>query len=365
MNCKKLWSREVIEGCCTKSFRDQTFKKHRENILFEREKCLFPATQETVVQKMKEREYDQKIKELNEKIAKLQHSVYMLQREKSAIMTNTTSTTERKEFIKKCPVENCKGFLSTQWNCDLCKNKICSNCSEIKGEEHVCLEANVETTALLKKDTKSCPSCGQLIFKISGCDQMWCPGCHVAFNWKTGKIETGAVHNPHYYEFQRQNGTLTRVQGDVPCGGLPSHAELFGFMRSSVLKYENRQLLENIHRLVEHVRAIEIKNINENNLDIRVKFMMNEIDEGNFKLTLHKREKHREKTRDKNNVLTMFCDVTQDYLRQLMTKQIQVDEFFKTMETLRDYTNTSLETVNKRYGSKARLFINDRWITWR
>ena len=41
MQCKNAWNREFMDGACTKSF----CKNHRENILFEREKSLLPATQ--------------------------------------------------------------------------------------------------------------------------------------------------------------------------------------------------------------------------------------------------------------------------------------------------------------------------------
>ena len=50
---------------------------------------------------------------------------------------------------------------------------------------------------------------------------MWCVECHQAFSWKTGLVDTGVVHNPHFYEFQRNNnGTVARAPGDVLCGGL-------------------------------------------------------------------------------------------------------------------------------------------------
>jgi hypothetical protein len=100
---------------------------------------------------------------------------------------------ERKQFIRKCPVTDCRGFLSTRWKCDVCENYICIDCNEIKkGDDHVCDPNAVETMKLLKSDTKPCVKCGAMIFKISGCSQMWCPDCHTAFDWNTGKIVSGA-----------------------------------------------------------------------------------------------------------------------------------------------------------------------------
>ena len=75
------------------------------------------------------------------------------------------------------------------------------------------------TAELLSKDTKPCPKCSIPIHKLEGCDQMWCTQCHTGFSWKRGTIEN-RIHNPHYYEWQRQNngGQAPRNPGDFECG---------------------------------------------------------------------------------------------------------------------------------------------------
>jgi hypothetical protein len=133
---------------------------------------------------------------------------------------------EKKKFIMACPGEECKGFLSTGYKCGLCENFACKDClislGKTKNDDHVCNEADKSSAELIRKETKGCPGCGERIYKISGCDQMFCTACHCAFSWKTGSIETGIVHNPHFYEIQRQGGTIMRNVGDVPCGGMPT-----------------------------------------------------------------------------------------------------------------------------------------------
>jgi hypothetical protein len=41
------------------------------------------------------------------------------------------------------------------------------------------------------------------------------------FSWKTGEIEQGRIHNPHYIEFLRRQKIDTREVGDMYCGGIP------------------------------------------------------------------------------------------------------------------------------------------------
>ena len=85
-----------------------------------------------------------------------------------------------------------------------------------------------ESAKLIKQETKPCPTCGVRIYKISGCDQIWCVECKVAFSWKTGIIDKGVIHNPHFYEHMKNNnnGIAPRNPHDEVCGGLISVYQL-------------------------------------------------------------------------------------------------------------------------------------------
>ena len=83
--------------------------------------------------------------------------------------------------------------------------------------QHTCNPDVRATAQLLDNDTRPCPRCSSLIHKIDGCDHMWCTQCHVSFSWDKGTIETSR-HNPHYYEWQRQQGDVRRNFGDFECG---------------------------------------------------------------------------------------------------------------------------------------------------
>ena len=44
-NCDKEWTRKHLAQTMTKTFIANDLKKHRENILYDKERALFPATQ--------------------------------------------------------------------------------------------------------------------------------------------------------------------------------------------------------------------------------------------------------------------------------------------------------------------------------
>lgn len=119
----------------------------------------------------------------------------------------TYATKKTKEgFVLRCANQECRGFLMNGWKCNLCNAETCDKCYEVvDSADHVCEKDRVETIAMINKDTKPCPSCGEGISKVDGCDQMWCIKCHTAFSWNTGKIENQYIHNPEFFRYNRDH----------------------------------------------------------------------------------------------------------------------------------------------------------------
>jgi hypothetical protein len=242
MNCKNQWTTKFLVESLNRSYIDNDYKKHRKNLLVEREISRTPELM-VLVERTKlveeeykelaliEEDYEKMRKMLNEKriaIGEKQARIYRIKNGEDA------EKDERKKFIMPCPGDDCKGYLSTQYKCQLCKLYVCPDCFEIIGytkeDDHTCKEDNLKSAELIKKETKGCPQCGVRIFKISGCDQMWCTECKVAFSWTSGKVILNAViHNPHFYQYMQNNssgGVAPRNPGDVLCGGLLAHTNL-------------------------------------------------------------------------------------------------------------------------------------------
>ena len=344
MHCQNLWSREFLITATNITFVNTTYKNHRENILFEREKAFLPAAQQQAVIELERRKIVNKLTDIRNQIERLKSEEIMLLRTLRQLTNdNVNDNRNVSQVIRKCPIPNCRGFLSPNWICDLCSSTICKKCNELKTEDHECDPEAVETMKLLSRDTKPCPNCGTMIHKTSGCSQMWCPNCHVAFNWNNLRIETGVVHNPHYYEFQRNMNILPRNPQDIVCGGIPP---LYHFRRSTdnIIQY---------HRLTQHMQIVEVPHFNMDDGDLmilRIKYLLNDISEKDWKFQLQKIEKRREKCREISDIVRMFVDTSSELFRQYISNVISTEgEFTEYLNKLKEYFNGNMEPIAKRY----------------
>ncbi len=373
MNCKKTFNYDFVSNNCTSIFITKHLKTHRENILFDREKSLLPETQPYVVVEHRKKEINNDIKvladqryELQRKIRALDTQINVLYSTMSRVRIDNVSdepADERKKFIRKCPMNDCRGFLSSQWKCGSCESKICNLCNEEKVNDHRCNPENVASMELLNKDTKPCPSCGTMIFRISGCPQMFCVDCHTAWDWNTSRVISGVIHNPHYYEFINRGGGSNRNHADIPCGGLPDAHQL----RQTIIGvYGNNpstpSFLLNFHQAITHIEHHELRHhvINngiEVNRPLRVKYLMNQLSEIDFKSILQQNEKRREKTIAFHNIYQMFVNVSSDILRQIVLfcrdntrgQRTFFDENILLINNLIIYFNENIKKIGKQY----------------
>ena len=132
------------------------------------------------------------------------------------------------KFIKACPAEGCRGFLSEGFKCALCSLEICKDCHAPLKPGHVCDLQIVASVKALTAESKPCPNCSAAISKVDGCDQMWCTQCHTTFSWRTGQKEEGTTHNPHYYEWMRRSGIpIPRANAGCAPARFPSYQAIY------------------------------------------------------------------------------------------------------------------------------------------
>lgn len=392
MHCNKVWEREFVDDNLTMTYRTGDYKKHRENVLLDREIALMPATQHRAEQiKSADKMEKEVISPLNEQLRKLYEEEAVIKRQISKVqglrmdanyqihLLRTGQVDKSKvkaevNFIRKCPDSDCRGFLSTAWKCGLCSKWACPECHELKGEnrdaEHTCNPDNVATAKLLAKDSRPCPGCATIITKIEGCDQMWCSQCHTAFSWRTGQKETGVVHNPHFYEWQRkQNGGVApRVAGDIACGGVPAYHEVRA--RTTGLLAKEAELVMNFHRVLNHVQHAELARYHNvfnqaDNEDLRVQYLLGNINADTLKLSVQAKEKKREKERAVRRALEVLVQAGVDILRRIMAAT-DVDEkrtIMNELDALRIYINELLAKIHMRMKLSVHQYKSN-WDTW-
>jgi hypothetical protein len=386
MNCKNAISYDIFMNITDKTWRLKTYKTHRETILWEREQSKLPATVQHLQKRHDCHKLENKIKDLYKIIHECNDKIRDLKIQQQIIMnTETTTTTditqntdtEKPKFswTYKCPTENCRGFLNQDFECILCSHSFCEHCLiQVDGDEayvfHECDPALVETMKEIQKTSKPCPTCGQVISKISGCDQMFCTDCGTAFSWNTGQKETGVIHNPHaFHYFQThpeereayenilRNGGANGCRG--PCPSYRNmHDPAFGdipHVRDYVHRVYN-VLQFSLPRYDEYLRREGNKN-----LDIRIRYLENEMDEKNFKKILHTREKKRNYIQQIYPILLSTYQVFGGYLWGLVDNiqnKNAVNDILEQFNRLRAETNEILENVSVEFGYKTSVYIN-------
>jgi hypothetical protein len=362
MNCKKEWNRKILVNKFSKKFVDKDYKQHREQCLLESERALLPATQPLVEEIRRKKIIKDEMRKIKDEIRNLTRRYIVLEGELRNDNNNNVEK-ESRVFIRHCPNGECNGFLSNQWKCGLCEMWACSNCHEVKGKtrdvEHVCRQENIETAKLIEKETRPCPSCASPIFKIDGCNQIWCTQCHTAFSWTTGKIET-TVHNPHYYEWLRRSGRENeRNPLELQCGREIDN----NFVRKLSRMNGDNNALDTCRGLI-HMRLVEVPRYTgdrlRNNENLRVRFMMKEITEDKFKSLLQKRDKDMNKKHEVSNVLGMYLisatDIMYRYIDELKNGKCEFKTYDAELLGLRKYANQCLKDISDVYNCKTITF---------
>ena len=388
--CNKEWTRQFLSKNFTKTFINNEYKKHREEVLYNHERSLLPATQPIVEREIRREHLSSEIIKYKNELYILKAKIMNLENERfrlNGVDNSTNILIERSAFVRACPDEECRGFLSTQWKCGICQKWTCPNCHIIKGHqricEHTCNPDDVATAELLARDTKPCPKCGTGIFKISGCDQMWCTQCHTAFSWRTGNIENN-IHNPHYYEWLRRtnNGHVPRNPLDNPCGERRINNYTYDNMCSSILRkirklntINDATLISNLKELNTNLQVI-CRNIMHlryhiipkyqfnpiiNNQRLRIRFMRNQITEDKFKILVQQSDKKHQKLREISNLLQLLHDTTSDIILRF-SEEISSPDWTYNLDTINEidpivnYANECFVDIGKTYDSKVITF---------
>ena len=268
---------------------------------------------------------------------------------------NNGAKKHRTEFVKKCGDPECRGFLSTRWKCGLCEKSTCIDCHEVKvdGVDHVCDQNCVATIKLLTTDTKNCPGCQSGITKIDGCDQMWCTHCQTGFSWSTGKIEM-KLHNPHYYEWRRQNGGLDREPGDNQQCVTPQ--DIITLLIASDLGRDQLDILIEKCRRCIHISAYNNNPQVPNYQSDRIKYLNQTIDAEEFKSTLIRVSKAYSKKQELYTVYELLVTTFTDIMRRFCD-DLESETILNELNTIVDYVYVCFADIAYSYGCISKHVI--------
>ena len=380
MHCRTGLDDVFLIGNLNQSWFKVDYRTRRRELLWEREQAKLPEAMEAIE---REQEADRLVAEaglIRKRILELKKQVRELDREEAALLQvaervrggETRKRAAKTAFLVGCSWHDCRGYLNEDYTCKLCERKTCRKCLSPEEESHECDPDAVSTAALLRKETKPCPGCGEGIQKISGCDQMWCLSCHTAFSWKTGALERGVVHNPEYYRWRRENGgDLPRQPGDEPCGGPVGFGRLLRGINQATGGAEKRELIKELseaHQLIQHVTAVELPTAQaairacQDTLAIRVQYLKGEIDASVAASQVEKADRLRQRHTRALDAWQLVSTVGQDLLRGL-AEDLETQPnpepteilgtFFDQLSRLGELANGALADSVKGTGAKA------------
>ena len=371
MACDKIWSREFVMEKFDTKWVKKIFLPHIGALIMEQEKMLLPDTQKEAQLVLQIRKLQDELKKIpnNQKLERKYKNqpeelktIIEIKKNLRTEITNlqlqtftygvaaeaqgqAQAQTKKPVYILKCPEDNCRGFIEDKtFKCGICDTHVCDKChlsveckANVAGPSHKsthkCKKEDILSAQAIQNETRPCPKCMSPIWKVSGCDQMFCTQCHTSFSWLTGKIENNILHNPHFYEWLAEAGNNINNQNleNVACGELP-HPQIYMAKIQSLIRHSGNRNAEHynlteIYRLINHINHIlpdYASNRVKTNFDLRVQFLTNIIDEESWCMKLMNREKKKQKIRAIRELLELYIVILTDMVRQLMYMPVDV-----------------------------------------
>ena len=453
MQCNKAWSDKFLAQKLTTTFMRGDYAVHRKELLVQQQLSRMPETMAAAENYMRISAIETQIKELNTqmklarqedsvegdkfirtinflpfddapnrkvlidennvRIANFRGTVQLLNRTIHALkhtiavihtggeVSGEVVERSARKFIMPCTNADCRGYLSTQYKCELCEHHTCAKClghigltkgdGNGEGSLHVCKQENIDSADHVRKHTKPCPCCGARISKIDGCDQMWCTQCRKAFSWNTGNLVTGVVHNPHFYQYQREigGGVAPRNPGDEPAGAagagavcdvpntFPRYIRVVSHIQQAGIPEPQQKTLSDtimaIHQLQAHFSNIYISplrrllQVEQNFEPERIKYIVKEISREQLATAIMRKDKERKTRIAELHVCDLYKSVAIDMFNMLLANTktgldmaADLEKFIAESISLREYCNTQFKEISMVYGVCVPYF-SENW----
>ena len=417
--CGKEWTRHFMSRQFPKSFMKTKWRDHVCNQLYEREKSLLPRSQITIEMMMRR---DFELSEANRLAFEIEALKTQFHAKNNMAVTLSNRirrrcegavdissddpadvNSERRKFTRNCPAADCRGFLSQQWKCGICEKWSCPECHEVVGDTrdspHECKDENIQSAKEVMKSTKPCPKCATPIFRTEGCPQMWCTMCHSGFNWNTGKAyasNTG-IHNPHYFEYMRNQGANVSVNTGNPCVGWNSTTNTviryfydikkreFDHVRYMNAEYtqfkkqitESQSFVIGVVQAINHIEQMDMGKFNTQHLNnevTRCEYLKNRLDETEFKHRIGVNIRRKQKNDEYNQLFQMFLDTAKDVSRRYFAQYQREDisrceaisqEYYNELMALIQYCNAQSIDISETFDTSVYYELDIKPVNFR
>lgn len=311
LQCKRPYSR--ADALSLKMYPD--WKAVEEARLLEKELKLLPDTQPLV-------EWE---KEYRRQHARLRFGERMTVRERPQLQ-------ESIQTFFACPKLDCRGFVEEHTDrCGACREQVCRLCRESKTDAHVCNPDVLQSISLLQRDSRPCPKCAALIFKIAGCDHMHCTHCNTHFSWNSG--ETLAVStNGHYHDAVHMRAGEVTIRSSAGAGGGDCPSEDPDDIRRHFVRMPDssnvRRTLWDDYSVVrftmeKYYDANVIGTKRDNTLiNLRIQYLMNEITPERFRSAIFAAHKSFECAQSVAFHLGVYVEYLQHYQRKYVHESV-------------------------------------------
>lgn len=382
MFCRNKWSRDVLVEKLPQKFINEDLRASLENRIVDMEKARLPMAQEIAEERIRQSNYQTFIeasdaikkqygdsdaqKDLIELLAK-NYGVNNIKDIDYSYTKTVSEKTKKPNYIRQCPNSECRGFVNSDWNCGLCSTKMCKRCYERidEDERHVCNPDILETNKLLNKDSRPCPKCQALIFRISGCSQMFCVLCHTAFSWDKGTIEKGPIHNPHYFQWLQSQNKEGVTRNNVDCNNniFPDAHSVLGVRSVKTDSYCNIWVprlyqyfvhIYNVNRSIHH-NTLQ----NDDKLEANVNYLLGKIGKTEWKKQLYQIDRNQQISRDVLELIDMAYGIAGERFKAFLVNGSVKN--IEELESLSKYVVKQTDLIRKRYSSKNILISNPEW----
>jgi hypothetical protein len=389
MNCKLPFTDDFIAEHLGTTFLAKDYRKMREQFLFDSQVAMIPDTMAFVAIVDEQKQNTTIINELQatkqQLLAQVQDINQQLQhhrdhQEQLAARLRSSSSPATTATVRSvnCVNNACNGAMSYNdgddyMHCAACKHTACVHCHEPVSDDeagaHVCDVETLDTIAEIMLSSRPCPGCGHAISRTEGCPMMFCTVCHTAFDYNTGEVERTNIHNPHFFEWLQSNpeaaaafeaGNIGEYMQQQHQRGQcePPH---LGSIRDATahMTAMQQRVVFGAHRMALHMRY-EVRELqgqigaaqdtNASNRDIRIKYILNELSDADFRRELYMREKSTNKKIACHQLYDMLATTLTDLLHRLVDDD---DSMLDELANLRTYFNKASTDIAIRFKSKT------------